>query len=253
MRGAFGLSLSAGPLFGFVARLVHQKGFDLVLEASETIVARGGQVVIVGRGEPEYERGAAELARRYPHAVGARIGFDAAEARCVFAGADFLLMPSRYEPCGLSQMYAQRFGALPIGHRTGGLAETIETGRTGFLFERLDIAAFDDAIEDAFAVFGAPTELQAMRRAAMAKDFGWAESALAYSGLYRKLVEARRPEAKPQAPPPPPPSPRSVAKRAAPRVVDEAFAAAASRADARALQRLAAAAAASIGRRPPRG
>jgi starch synthase len=249
VRGAFGLSLSAGPLFAFVARLVHQKGFDLVLEASETIVARGGQVVIVGRGEPEYERGAAELARRYPHAVGARIGFDAEEARAVFAGADFLLMPSRYEPCGLSQMYAQRFGALPIGHRTGGLAETIESGRTGFLFERLDIAALDDAISDAFAVFGVPLELQAMRRAAMAKDFGWADSALAYGALYRKLGEARRAEAKPGAATP---APRAARKRAVPRIVDVAFTAGASRADARALQRLAAAAALSIGRRPTR-
>ena len=131
---------------------------------------------------------------RYPHAVGARIGFDGEEARAVFAGADFLLMPSRYEPCGLSQMYAQRFGALPIGHRTGGLAETIEAGRTGFLFDRLDIAALDDAIDDAFAVFKDPLELQAMRRAAMAKDFGWADSALAYGALYRKLGEAPRAE-----------------------------------------------------------
>ena len=250
VRGAFGLSLSAGPLFAFVARLVHQKGFDLVLEASETIVARGGQIVIVGRGEPEYERATAELARRYPHAVGAHIGFDAEEARAVFAGADFLLMPSRYEPCGLSQMYAQRFGALPIGHRTGGLAETIEEGRTGFLFDRLDIAAFDDAIDDAFAVFEAPLELQAMRRAAMAKDFSWTDSALAYGALYRKLGEARRAGAAPEAARP---TRRPVARRAAPRVVDEGFAAAASRSDARALQRLAVAAAASIARRPPRG
>jgi hypothetical protein len=159
-------------------------------------------------------------------------------------------MPSRYEPCGLSQMYAQRFGALPIGHRTGGLAETIETGRTGFLFDRLDIAAFDDAIDDAFAVFEAPLELQAMRRAAMAKDFSWAESALAYSALYRKLGEARGAKAKLETAKP---APRSAAIRAAPRVVDEDFTAAASRADARALQRLATAAAASIGRRTPRG
>jgi hypothetical protein len=147
-------------------------------------------------------------------------------------------------------MYAQRFGALPIGHRTGGLAETIESGRTGFLFERNDIAALDDAIDDAFAVFAAPLELQAMRRAAMAKDFSWAESALAYGALYRKLGEARRAEAKPDAATP---APRPATKRAAPRVVDEGFTAAASRADARALQRLAAAAALSIGRRPTRG
>ena len=191
VRGAFGLSLGGGPLFAFVARLVHQKGIDLVLEASEAIVARGGQIVIVGRGEPEYERAAVELARRHPHAVGARIGYDADEARSVFAGADFLLMPSRYEPCGLSQMYAQRFGALPIGHRTGGLAETIEPGRTGFLFDRLDIAAFEDAIGDACAVFETSPALQAMRRAAMAKDFSWADSAAAYATLYRQLGEAR--------------------------------------------------------------
>jgi starch synthase len=250
VRGAFGLDLSSGPLFAFVARLVHQKGVDLVLEASETIVARGGQIVIVGRGEPEAERAAAELARRHRRVVGAHIGFDPDEARAVFAGADFVLMPSRYEPCGLSQMYAQRFGALPIAHRTGGLAETIDEGRTGFLFGRLDIAAFASAIDDAFAVYQAPVELQTMRRAAMAKDFSWAASAAAYGALYRKLGEARGAKAKPETAKP---APRPAATRAAPRVVDEDFTAAASRADARALQRLAAAAAASIGRRTPRG
>ena len=249
VRGAFGLSLSAGPLFSFVARLVHQKGVDLVLEASKEIVARGGQIVIVGRGEPEAECAAAELARRYPFTVGARIGFDPEEARAVFAGADFLLMPSRYEPCGLSQMYAQRFGALPIAHRTGGLAETIEAGRTGFLFDRIDPGAFCDAIDDAFAVYEAPLEFQAMRRAAMAKDFGWTESAAAYGALYRKLGAARRIEIELAAPSP---APRPAARSLAPvRVGDRpAAATAAERADARALQRLAAAAATTLARRP---
>ncbi len=217
-----------------------------MLEAAEAIVARGGQVVVIGRGEPEAERAAAELARRHPRAVGARIGFDPDEARAVFAGADFLLMPSRYEPCGLSQMYAQRFGALPIAHRTGGLAETIDEGRTGFLFDRPDKTAFAAAIDEALAVFAAPLELQAMRRAAMAKDFGWAESAAAYAALYRKLDEARREEAAP-----PRPAPRPVAKRPAPPRRIEDFAAVAARADARALQRLAAAAAATMPRRLP--
>ena len=191
VRGLFGLGFSGGPLFAFVARLVHQKGVDLVLEASETVVARGGQIVIVGRGELAAERAVAELARRKPGAVGARIGFDPEEARAVFAGADFLLMPSRYEPCGLGQMYAQRFGALPIAHRTGGLAETIEAGRTGFLFDQLDIAAFGDAIDDAFAVFESPLELKAMRRAAMAKDFSWMELGVS---LQRPLPQSRQGE-----------------------------------------------------------
>jgi starch synthase len=114
-------------------------------------------------------------------------------------------------------MYAQRFGALPIGHRTGGLAETIEAGRTGFLFDRLDIAAFDDAIDDAFAVFEAPLELQAMRRAAMAKDFSWAEPALAYAALYRKLGVARRVETPAAAPP----TFQSAAKSADPASLDD--------------------------------
>ena len=191
VRGAFGLSLSTGPLFTFVARLVHQKGFDLVLEASETIVARGGQIVIVGRGEPEYERCAAELARRYPHAVGARIGFDAEQARALFAAADFLLMPSRFEPCGLSQMFAQRFGALPIAHRTGGLAETIDHGVTGLLIERAETDDLVAAIDVAFDIYASPREFQAMRRAAMAKTFDWENSASQYGALYRKVARVR--------------------------------------------------------------
>ncbi len=189
VRGVFRLSLAGSPLFVFVARLAHQKGVDLVLEASETIAERGGQVVIVGRGEPEAERAAAALAARRPGAVGVRIGFDPSEARAVFAAADFLLMPSRFEPCGLSQMYAQRFGALPIAHRTGGLAETIEDGRTGFLFDRPDAHSFGQAINAAFALYASPREFHAMRGAAMAKDFGWGEAASAYGALYRKLRE----------------------------------------------------------------
>ena len=188
VRGIFRLNLADAPLFAFVARLAHQKGVDLVLEASETIAERGGQVIIVGRGEPEAERAASALAARRPGvAVGVRIGFDPEEARALFAAADFLLMPSRFEPCGLSQMYAQRFGALPIAHRTGGLAETIEDGRTGFLFDRPDAHSFGQAINAAFALHASPREFHAMRAAAMAKDFGWGEAAAAYGALYRRL------------------------------------------------------------------
>lgn len=191
VRGIFGLGLARAPLFSFVARLVHQKGIDLVLKAAERIVERGGQLVVIGSGEPQAENALAMLAARWPEAVGVHIGFDPKEARAVFAGSDFLLMPSRYEPCGLSQMYAQRFGALPIAHRTGGLAETIHHGKTGLLFDGADQASFDAAIAGAFALYQAPRDFAAMRRAAMALDFDWRQSAERYADLYRSL-EMRR-------------------------------------------------------------
>ena len=191
IRGVFGLGLARAPLFSFIARLVHQKGIDLVLEAAEGIVERGGQLVVIGSGEPQAEKALRALAARWPEAVGVRIGFEPREARAVFAGSDFLLMPSRYEPCGLSQMYAQRFGALPIAHRTGGLAETILDGKTGLLFGAADQAALEAAISRALELYQNPREFSAMRRAAMGLDFDWRQSAARYADLYRSL-EMRR-------------------------------------------------------------
>ena len=120
----FGLEQSDGPLFAVVSRLVQQKGIDMTLEIADAIVAEGGRIAIIGRGEEHLEEAVRELARRHPGKVGANVGFNEADARCMFAGSDFLLMPSRFEPCGLSQMYAQRFGSLPIARATGGLADT---------------------------------------------------------------------------------------------------------------------------------
>jgi starch synthase len=188
IRGAFGLSLSRAPLFAFVARLAHQKGVDLVIDIAEGLVERGAQLVLIGNGERQAEAAVASLAARYPEAIGARIGFRPAEARAAFAAADFLLMPSRFEPCGLSQMFAQRFGALPIAHRTGGLAETIDDGSTGFLFDRPDPASLWGAIERAFKLYASPREFFSMRRTAMAKRFDWEESAAKYTTLYRGLA-----------------------------------------------------------------
>jgi len=190
VRGVFGLSLARAPLFAFIARLAHQKGIDLVVEAAEHIVSRGAQLVIIGRGEPDAERAVIELTHRYPEAIGARVGFDAQEARALFAGADFLLMPSRFEPCGLSQMFAQRFGALPIAHRTGGLAETVDHRITGLLFDDATTSSLTAAIDAAFDIYAAPRDLQAMRRAAMAKSFGWEKSAAQYAALYRRVTAA---------------------------------------------------------------
>jgi starch synthase len=188
VRKQFGLALSRGPLFGLVARLVHQKGVDLVLSAADEIIEAGGQIVVTGSGEAQIEQALVSAHRRRPDAIGVVIGFNDAQARRIFAGSDFTLMPSRFEPCGLSQMYAQRFGSLPIGHQTGGLAETIKDGETGFLFSQPSAESFLGGVRRAFDAFRAKDRLDAMRRSAMARSFSWDLSAALYSSLYRKTV-----------------------------------------------------------------
>jgi starch synthase len=188
VRRQFGLAVSRGPIFGLVARLVHQKGIDLVLHAADEIIEAGGQIVVTGSGEPHIEQALVDAHRRRPDAIGVVIGFNDGQARRIFAGSDFTLMPSRFEPCGLSQMYAQRFGSLPIGHQTGGLAETIMDGETGFLFSQPSAESFLGGVRRAFDAFKAKDRLDSMRRSAMARSFSWDLSASLYSALYRKTV-----------------------------------------------------------------
>jgi starch synthase len=184
VREQFGLAVSRGPLFALVARLVHQKGVDLVLENAQTIVDAGGQIVVTGKGEARFEEALLRAQERSPHSIAVKIGFDDEVAKRIFAGSDFTLMPSRFEPCGLSQMYAQRFGSLPIGHRTGGLAETILDGETGFLFGKPSNDSFLGGLCRAFSTFGMKDHLDRMRRAAMAQAFSWTDPARAYAALY---------------------------------------------------------------------
>jgi starch synthase len=188
IRQQFGLALSRGPIFGLVARLVHQKGIDLVLSAADEIIEAGGQIIVTGSGEPAIEQALVEAHRRRPDAIGVVIGFNEGQARRIFAGSDFTLMPSRFEPCGLSQMYAQRFGSLPIGHQTGGLAETIMDGETGFLFAQPSTESFLGGIRRAFTTFMTKDRLDSMRRSAMSRSFSWGVSAACYNALYRKAV-----------------------------------------------------------------
>jgi starch synthase len=188
VRDEFGLAVSRGPLFAVVSRLVHQKGVDLAIEATESIVRQGGQIVVTGRGEGQFETELRGLANRYPGQVGVRIGFEEGTARRMYAGSDFLLMPSRFEPCGLSQMYAQRFGSLPIARETGGLADTIEDGVTGFLFREPSLGAFLSAVYRAVDAFGSRPRLNAMRRAAMARTFAWQRSARRYKKVYNRAL-----------------------------------------------------------------
>ena len=188
LREAFGLAVSRGPLFAVVSRLVHQKGLDLTISAIESIVRDGGQLVVIGEGETAVEHALRETAARHPQSIAVKIGYEEPTARRIFAGSDFLLMPSRFEPCGLSQMYAQRFGSLPIAHNTGGLGETIEDGATGFLFSGATAETFGQAITRAKSVFDRKDSLDSMRRRAMTRPFGWQAAVSAYMEVYRRAL-----------------------------------------------------------------
>lgn len=184
VRRDFHLPATRGPLFAVVSRLVHQKGLDLVIDVAPQIAAAGGQIVVLGQGEPKIEQAVRALCARFPAHVAARIGFEEQLARRIYAGSDFLLMPSRFEPCGLSQMYAQKFGSLPIAHATGGLIDTVDDGVTGFLFRDASADALRRCVGRAFRTWQMPRLMSAMRRAAMLAPDGWDVAGQRYAELY---------------------------------------------------------------------
>jgi starch synthase len=188
LREELGLREQHGPLFAVISRMVQQKGVDLICEAAPQIIAAGGQLALIGRGDPAIERSIARLPRRFPGRVAAHIGFEESLARRMFAGADFLLMPSRYEPCGLSQMYAQAYGCLPVAHATGGLIDTIEDGITGLLFRDASVSELRRCLQRAFRIYAEPLLLNAMRGAAMLEKRGWDGPGRQYAMLYRRML-----------------------------------------------------------------
>ncbi len=202
VRTGLCLRPSDGPLFGVVARLVHQKGLDLIAEAASGIVERGGQIAILGLGDPEIEQVLNRTARQYRDDVAVLVGFNEPMARRIIAGSDFFLMPSRFEPCGLTQMQAQRYGALPIAHAVGGLVDTIKDGTTGFLFSDPTVNGLANGCGRAFEVFADRSRLGAMRRAAMLRCFSWSVSAAHYLALYRHHCGEAEPRRMPRPPAP---------------------------------------------------
>ncbi len=186
------------PLVGVVSRLADQKGLDLVADAVPALVEAGGQLVLLGAGDERYERQFAELARAYPGAVAVKLGFNASLARRIYAGADLFLMPSRYEPCGLGQLLALRYGTIPVVRRTGGLADTVRewTGvggaGTGFTFDAPEPAACRAALAKALATYGDPLAWRRLVTNAMAEDFSWEASAEVYVSCYRKAIKKAR-------------------------------------------------------------
>jgi starch synthase len=176
------------PLIGFVGRLTGQKGADLVAAATAELVALPAQLAVLGRGERELEGALAAAAARHPGRVAVSLGFDESLAHQIEGGADFFLMPSRFEPCGLNQMYSQRYGTPPVARATGGLADTIDDGETGFLFERAEPAALAAAARRAAAAWREPERWRAIQRAGMRRDFSWPAAARRYADLYAALA-----------------------------------------------------------------
>ena len=175
------------PLFGMTGRLVTQKGLDIILGATG-LLAADAQFVFLGSGDPRYERALVDLATSAPNRIGVQLDFTDRLEHRLMAGADIFLMPSLYEPCGLTQMRAQRYGAPPIVRRVGGLADTVEDGVTGFVFDGYSPEAFQEAGFRAMRCYAESAKWQAMVRRAMARDFGWERSVDQYLEVYRRAV-----------------------------------------------------------------
>ncbi len=183
------------PLISIVSRLTEQKGFDLLFEAlPQLLQQREFSLIVLGSGDARYETFFRRLAQRFPARVGFRAGYDEALAHLMEAGSDMFLMPSRYEPCGLNQMYSLRYGTIPIVHRTGGLADSVQhfnpvtaTG-TGCVFNDFDAGAVNWAVNQALDWYADPTAWQQLMQNAMAQDYSWARQIRKYEDLFESLA-----------------------------------------------------------------
>lgn len=200
LQRIFGLSPDIhAPLFGIVSRLTDQKGIDLVVEALPYLVERGAQVAVLGTGSAALEQALAGAARRFPGRVGLVLGYDEALSHRLQAGVDVLMVPSRFEPCGLTQMYALRYGSLPLVARVGGLADTVtdvtedslaDGTATGFTFSPVTVPALLGAIDRALATHRRTELWRQIQRNAMARDVSWAASARHYVTTYHAAIAA---------------------------------------------------------------
>jgi starch synthase len=197
LQQTLGLEQSAAPLLGVVSRLTHQKGLDLLLQCAPTLLEQGCQLAVLGGGDPALEQGFEQLARQYPHQVSVTIGYNEPLSHLIMAGVDMFIMPSRFEPCGLNQMYGLRYGTPPVVRKTGGLADSVHDTTeaslkngtaNGFVF---DLATAEDllaTIRRALGYFADSKQWRRIQKNGMATDLGWDHSAQAYLELYRSLL-----------------------------------------------------------------
>lgn len=192
-------NLDAGriPLIGMVGRLSAQKGLDLVLQSVNELLSIGVKLVILGKGDEIFHRSLSEIAKKYKGRVSVIIGFVEALAHRIYAGSDFFLMPSRYEPCGLGQLIALRYGCIPIARKTGGLVDTVQdyepltSKGTGFLFSDYTPSAMQEAVKRALCVYTDKDKFQGMLVNGMQMDFSWKKSAKRYIKLYNEIIKKR--------------------------------------------------------------
>lgn len=207
LQERFGLAVDPDALlYGVVSRLSWQKGLDLLLDVLDTLTATGAQLVVLGSGEPTLEQGFAAAAARRPDRIGCRLGYDEPLAHLIQAGSDALLVPSRFEPCGLTQLYALRYGAVPVVSRVGGLADTIvdanEMARasgaaTGIQFAPVTAAGLADALGRTARLWRDRDDWEKLVRAGMATDVSWRRPAARYARLYRDILAERAPAGHP--------------------------------------------------------
>jgi starch synthase len=184
-----------------ISRLADQKGFDLVAAVLDRLIAAGAQFVLLGTGEPKYHELFAAFHTSHPGRVSVTLGFDDALAHRIEAGADMFLMPSRYEPSGLNQLYSLRYGTVPVVRKTGGLADTIVDATpdavsrgvaNGFVFEAYEPAALWEALERAIRTFRDRRIWKQLQQTGMRQDFSWRRAAGRYVETYRRAIAARR-------------------------------------------------------------
>ncbi|PLX24705.1 hypothetical protein C0580_04300 [Candidatus Parcubacteria bacterium] len=176
------------PLFGLVSRLVSQKGLDILLPSLEAMLKKHDfQLVVLGTGQKEFEDKFKVLAKKYPKKVKANITFDIALAQKIYAGSDFFLMPSRFEPCGLGQLIAMRYGTIPVVRSTGGLKDTVVNNKTGIVFKNYKQKSMESALESSLKLYKNKTKFKNIALSGMKQDFSWNASAKEYLKLYKKL------------------------------------------------------------------
>ncbi len=189
IQESFGLERRSDlPLFGMAARLVTQKGLEIILGHPQ-LLDLDAQFVFIGSGEPRFERALHRWAASAPGRIAVDTDFTDTLEHQLMAGADLLLMPCQYEPCGLTQMRAQRYGALPLVRRVGGLADTVDQGITGFIFDGFEAEPLVGAALRSIDLFARPGEWERMMRAAMARDFSWEQSVAKYLNVYRRVID----------------------------------------------------------------
>lgn len=197
LEAEFGLEQDDGPLFVVISRLTWQKGIDVLLECIDHLVGIGGRLALLGSGDKAMENAFHAAALRHPGKVAVRIGYDEALSHRMQAGGDAILVPSRFEPCGLTQLYGLAYGCVPVVARTGGLADTVIDANlaavmggvaTGVQFAGVNYAGFADAISRAVTLYWQGDTWRAMQRAGMKTDFSWSRSGKAYADLYAALI-----------------------------------------------------------------